>query len=107
MGDIILVRPGEKIPVDGEVMEGKSSVDESMLTGEPLAVEKQIGDGVIGATINKTGALKMRATRVGADTVLQKIVRLVQEAQGSKAPRLQFKNSLMPCRGILCRLKRG
>jgi len=86
VGDVILVRPGEKIPVDGEVIEGKSSVDESMLTGEPLAVEKQIGDGVIGATINKTGAFQMRATKVGADTVLQQIVRLVQQAQGSKAP---------------------
>ena len=85
-GDTVLVRPGEKIPVDGKVLEGRSAVDESMLTGEPLAVEKQSGDVVIGATINKTGAFKMRATKVGSDTVLQQIVRLVQQAQGSKAP---------------------
>jgi Cu+-exporting ATPase len=86
VGDTILVRPGEKIPVDGEVLDGRSSVDESMLSGEPMAVEKQSGDSVIGATLNKTGAFKMRATRVGRDTVLQQIVRMVQEAQGSKAP---------------------
>jgi Cu+-exporting ATPase len=85
-GDTVLVRPGEKIPVDGEVIEGRSTIDESMLTGEPLPVEKKTGDTVIGATINKTGAFKMRATKVGKDSVLQQIVRLVQEAQGSKAP---------------------
>ncbi len=85
-GDIILVRPGEKVPVDGKVIEGASSVDESMLTGESLPVEKKEGDAVIGATLNKTGAFKMRATKVGQDTVLQGIVRMVQEAQGSKAP---------------------
>ena len=86
LGDLVLVRPGEKIPVDGELIEGASSVDESMLTGEPLAVQKKPGDTVIGATLNKTGAFRMRATRIGKDTVLQQIVRLVQEAQGSKAP---------------------
>lgn len=86
VGDIILVRPGEKVPVDGEVVEGGSSVDESMLTGEPLPVQKKPGDTVIGATLNRTGSFRMRATRIGRDTVLQQIVRMVQEAQGSKAP---------------------
>ena len=86
VGDIVLVRPGEKVPVDGEVIDGASSVDESMLTGEPLAVSKKAGDTVIGATLNKTGSFRLRATKVGRDTVLQQIVRLVQEAQGSKAP---------------------
>ncbi len=86
VGDIILVRPGEKVPVDGEVVEGASSVDESMLTGEPLPVQKKRGDTVIGATLNKTGAFRFRATKIGKDTVLQQIVRMVQEAQGSKAP---------------------
>jgi Cu+-exporting ATPase len=86
VGDLVLVRPGEKVPVDGQVVEGASSLDESMLTGEPLAVQKRSGDVVIGATLNKTGSFKMRATRIGKDTVLQQIVRMVQEAQGSKAP---------------------
>lgn len=86
LGDLVWVRPGEKVPVDGEVVDGASAVDESMLTGEPLPVVKQAGDVVIGATLNKTGAFRLRATKVGADTVLQQIVRLVQEAQGSKAP---------------------
>ena len=86
VGDVVLVRPGEKVPVDGEVLDGASSVDESMLTGEPLPVSKKAGDVVIGATLNKTGAFRLRATKVGRDTVLQQIVRLVQEAQGSKAP---------------------
>ncbi len=86
VGDIVLVRPGEKVPVDGAVLDGASSVDESMLTGEPLPVQKTAGDVVIGATLNKTGAFRLRATKVGHDTVLQQIVRLVQEAQGSKAP---------------------
>ncbi|RCJ17602.1 copper-translocating P-type ATPase [Nostoc minutum NIES-26] len=84
--DVVLVRPGEKIPVDGEVVEGTSTVDEAMVTGESLAVKKQPGDEVIGATINKTGSFKFRATRVGKDTVLAQIVQLVQQAQGSKAP---------------------
>jgi Cu+-exporting ATPase len=84
--DIVLVRPGEKIPVDGRVVEGHSTVDESMLTGESLPVEKQPGAEVFGATLNKTGAFRFSATKVGKDTALQQIVRLVQDAQGSKAP---------------------
>lgn len=84
--DVILVRPGEKIPVDGEVIEGASTVDEAMVTGESMPVKKQPGDEVIGATINKTGSFKFRATRIGKDTFLAQIVKLVQQAQGSKAP---------------------
>ena len=86
VGDIIVVRPGEKIAVDGTVVEGASAVDESMLTGESLPVEKGGGDQVFGATINKTGSFRFRATGVGRDTVLQHIVKMVQDAQGSKAP---------------------
>jgi Cu+-exporting ATPase len=86
IGDVVLVRPGEKIPVDGEVVDGTSTVDEAMVTGESVPVKKQPGDEVIGATINKTGSFKFRATRVGKDTVLAQIVQLVQQAQGSKAP---------------------
>ncbi|MBH8577811.1 heavy metal translocating P-type ATPase [Nostocaceae cyanobacterium CENA369] len=86
VNDVILVRPGEKIPVDGEVIEGTSTVDEAMVTGESLPIHKQSGDEVIGATINGTGALKFRVTRVGKDTFLSQIVKLVQQAQGSKAP---------------------
>ena len=86
INDIVLVRPGEKIPVDGEVISGNSTIDEAMVTGESIPVKKQPGDIVIGATINKTGSFKFRATRVGTDTVLAQIVRLVQDAQGSKAP---------------------
>jgi len=84
--DIIIVRPGEKIPVDGEIVAGESSLDESMVTGESLPVKKQVGDEVIGATINKTGSFQFKATKVGKDTVLAQIVKLVQDAQGSKAP---------------------
>jgi Cu+-exporting ATPase len=84
--DVILVRPGEKIPVDGEVIEGTPTVDEAMVTGESLPVKKQPGDEVIGATINQTGSFKFRATRIGRDTVLSQIVQLVQQAQCSKAP---------------------
>ncbi|WP_119261003.1 heavy metal translocating P-type ATPase [cyanobacterium endosymbiont of Rhopalodia gibberula] len=84
--DVILVRPGEKIPVDGEVVEGESSIDESMITGEPIPVKKKAGDEVIGATINKTGSFKLKATKVGKDAMLAQIVKLVQDAQGSKAP---------------------
>ncbi|HEY9659933.1 MAG TPA: heavy metal translocating P-type ATPase [Allocoleopsis sp.] len=86
LGDIILVRPGEKIPVDGEIVEGSSTIDEAMVTGESLPVKKHPGDEVIGATINKTGSFQFRATRVGKDTFLAQIVKLVQQAQGSKAP---------------------
>lgn len=86
VGDIVLVRPGEKIPVDGVVIEGRSTVDESMLTGESLPVEKGPGDTVIGATLNKQGFLRFEATKVGKETALAQIIRLVEEAQGSKAP---------------------
>ena len=85
-GDIVIVRPGEKIPVDGELIDGESSVDESMVTGEPIPATKRAGDTVIGATINRTGAFRFRATKVGRDTMLAQIVKLVQQAQGSKAP---------------------
>ncbi len=84
--DVVVIRPGNKIPVDGEVLEGESQVDESMLTGESMPVAKQPGDAVIGATINKSGSFRYRATKVGADTALAQIVKLVQEAQNSKAP---------------------
>ena len=86
VGDLLRVRPGEKIPVDGEVVEGRSAVDESMLTGESVPVDKKQGDRVAGATINAQGALTIRATAVGSDTALAQIVRLVEEAQGTKAP---------------------
>lgn len=86
IGDVVLVRPGEKIPVDGRVIEGSSTVDESMLTGESMPVEKRAGDGVIGATINKLGAFKFEAQKVGKDTVLAHIIKMVEDAQGSKAP---------------------
>jgi Cu+-exporting ATPase len=85
-GDLVVVRPGEKIPVDGTVVDGASAVDESMLTGESLPVEKQTGADVFGATLNKTGSFRFRATKVGQDSALQQIVKLVQDAQGSKAP---------------------
>lgn len=86
IGDIIRVRPGEKIPVDGILLEGESSIDESMVTGESMPVDKTKGDTVIGATINKTGTFSFKATKVGKDTMLSQIIKLVQEAQGSKAP---------------------
>jgi Cu+-exporting ATPase len=89
-GDVVVVRPGEKVPVDGVVIEGRSSIDESMLTGESIPVEKNLGDQVIGATMNKLGSLRFRATKVGRDTALAQIVRLVEEAQGSKAPVQRF-----------------
>lgn len=85
-GDIVLVRPGEKIPVDGTIIKGSSAVDESMITGESLPVEKQVDDSVIGGTINKTGSFEFQATKVGAETTLSQIIRLVEDAQGSKAP---------------------
>jgi len=86
VGDTVIIRPGNKIPVDGEVIEGESQVDESMLTGESMPVKKTLGASVIGATINKSGSFKYRATKVGADTALAQIVKLVQAAQNSKAP---------------------
>jgi P-type Cu+ transporter len=90
VGDIILVKPGDKIPVDGEVIEGHTSIDESMLTGESMPVEKNVGDKVIGASINKHGSVKFRATKVGSDTALAQIIKLVEDAQGSKAPIAQM-----------------
>jgi len=89
-GDVVIVRPGEKIPVDGLVVSGHSAVDEALLTGESLPVEKQIGDDVIGATLNKQGLLKIEATKVGRETALAQIIKLVEEAQGSKAPIQDF-----------------
>ncbi|MGX7197081.1 heavy metal translocating P-type ATPase [Enterococcus olivae] len=86
LGDVIRVRPGESMPVDGVVVEGRTSVDESMLTGESIPVEKESGDEVIGASINKNGSIDYRATRVGSDTTLSQIIKLVEDAQGSKAP---------------------
>ena len=85
-GDVVVVRPGERIPVDGEIISGSSAIDESMVTGESLPVEKGVGDSVIGATINKTGSFRFQATKVGKDTVLSQIIRMVEQAQGSKAP---------------------
>ncbi len=86
VGDTIVVRPGEKIPVDGQIVEGSSSIDESMLTGESIPVEKKAGDIVVGASINKFGTFRFNATKVGKDTVLSQIIKLVEDAQGSKAP---------------------
>ncbi|SDF05287.1 heavy metal translocating P-type ATPase [Sporomusa acidovorans] len=90
VGDVVVVRPGEKIPVDGVIVDGTSTVDESMLTGESLPVDKKVGDQVVGATINKLGTFKFEAAKVGKDTALAQIVRIVEEAQGSKAPIQRF-----------------
>lgn len=90
LGDVLIVRPGEKIPVDGEIISGNSAVDESMITGESIPVEKKVGDNVVSASLNKTGSFKFRATRVGQDTTLSQIIKLVEEAQGSKAPIAQL-----------------
>jgi Cu+-exporting ATPase len=86
IGDIVLVRPGEKVPVDGEIIEGRSSVDESIATGESIPVDKHIGDKVIGATVNQEGALRVRIEKVGKDTFLSRIIKMVEEAQGTKVP---------------------
>ncbi len=90
VGDVLQVRPGEQIPVDGNIIDGQSTIDESMLTGESLPVKKTVGDTVVGATLNQHGAFQMQATKVGADTTLSQIIRLVEEAQGSKAPIAQL-----------------
>ena len=92
--DIIMVRPGEKIPVDGMIVKGSSAVDESMITGESIPVEKQVKDTVVGGTINKTGSFEFQATRVGSETTLSQIIRLVEEAQGSKAPIQDFADTI-------------
>jgi Cu+-exporting ATPase len=94
VGDVVVVRPGEKVPVDGVLTEASSAVDESMLTGESIPVEKNVGDSVIGATMNKLGSFKFRATKVGADTALAQIVKLVEDAQGSKAPVQRFADAI-------------
>ncbi len=86
LGDIIIVRPGEKVPIDGNITKGSSAIDESMLTGESLPVEKKVGDNVIGATINKTGSFEFKVTKIGSETTLAQIIRLIEDAQGSKAP---------------------
>ncbi len=94
VGDIIIVKPGEKIPVDGLIVEGHSSIDESMVTGESIPVEKKKGNGVIGATINKHGSFKFKATKVGANTTLSQIIKLIEDAQGSKAPIQRFADKI-------------
>ena len=93
-GDVVLVRPGEKVPVDGIIVKGSSAVDESMITGESLPVEKQVKDTVVGGTMNKTGSFEFQATRVGSETTLSQIIRLVEEAQGSKAPIQAFADKI-------------
>ncbi|WEG15225.1 heavy metal translocating P-type ATPase [Alkalihalophilus pseudofirmus] len=85
VGDVVIIKPGEKVPVDGELIEGRSAIDESMITGESIPVDKSVGDPVIGATINKNGSIKVKATKVGRNTALSQIVKVVEEAQGSKA----------------------
>src|SRR5690606_37286787 len=86
VGDVVLVRPGEKIAVDGEIIEGASHIDESMITGESLPVSREAGDGVVGGTLNTSGSLHFRATKVGSDTMLAQIIRMVEDAQAGKLP---------------------
>jgi Cu+-exporting ATPase len=93
-GDIIIVRPGERVPIDGEITKGSSAVDESMITGESLPVEKKIGNNVIGGTVNKTGSFEFEATKIGSETALAQIIRLIEEAQGFKAPIQNFADSI-------------
>jgi len=93
-GDVVIVRPGEKIPVDGKIVKGSSAVDESMITGESIPVEKNVGDTVTGGTMNKTGSFEFEATRIGAETTLAQIIRIVEEAQGSKAPIQNFADNI-------------
>ncbi|MFA6171412.1 MAG: heavy metal translocating P-type ATPase [Patescibacteria group bacterium] len=93
-GDIIIVRPGEAIPIDGQIVKGASSIDESMLTGESIPVEKSLGDNVIGGTINKTGSFEFKVTRIGEETTLAQIIKVVEEAQGSKAPIQSFADKI-------------
>src|SRR5690606_16313608 len=90
VGDLMVVRPGAKIPTDGEIVDGASPIHESIATGESVPVEKAAGDAVIGATLNKEGMLTVRATRIGADTFLSQVIRLVEQAQGSKVPIQEF-----------------
>jgi len=90
LGDVMVVRPGEKIPTDGEIIEGESSIDESMATGESMPVRKRKGDEVIGATVNHQGLLKVKATKVGNDTFLSQVIKMVEECQGSKVPIQEF-----------------
>jgi Cu+-exporting ATPase len=94
LDDIVIVRPGDKIPVDGVIVSGSSSVDEAMLTGESLPVEKKVGDAVIGASINKNGSFQFKATKVGKETALAQIIQLVEDAQGSKAPIAQLADKI-------------
>ncbi|MGG0717137.1 heavy metal translocating P-type ATPase [Robertmurraya massiliosenegalensis] len=94
VGDILLIKPGEKIPVDGQVVEGSSAIDESMLTGESVPIDKTVGDNVIGATLNKNGFIKVKATKVGKETALAQIIKVVEEAQGSKAPIQRMADSI-------------
>jgi len=109
VGDVLVVRPGERIATDGEVLEGESYVDESMLTGEPLPVAKAPGDEVVGGTVNKNGALTFRAAKVGGDTLLSQIIRMVEQAQGAKLPIQALDGDLCAagdghCRTDLCGL---
>ncbi|GAH38755.1 unnamed protein product, partial [marine sediment metagenome] len=90
VGDVIVVRPGEKIPTDGEIIEGDSAIDESMATGESMPVQKKKGDKAIGATVNQQGLLKVKATKVGKDTFLSQVIKMVEECQGSKVPIQEF-----------------